>query len=534
MAFRTRQSRPRVMRPPGRCTAKPCNLLARYLLPLSLIYLAIPNILFAAGWLKWYYALPCTLLIVFPLVRAWRRAGAPTAAQQTAAPTLGPSHLALLLSTVLLLMLLSGIGGWGYQETDWLKHNAIFKDLFERPWPVIYDFGGNDLPLVYYLAYYLPPAFLGKLAGWVPANHALFAWSLLGLALALLWFLVLNRRAGATVLFTFAFFSGLDIVGRLLITPLIAIIQPEASELLRWDHIEGWAYGWQYSSNATLLFWVPNQALAGWIATGALMYLIQHTRSKTYHLFILSLTALWSPFVCLGLLPFLLADLLAGQGALLDRLRHYRSIPNLCGLLLLSTFALFYSAKLYPLPSYLSGEIPHGFSLASLPDAHTKALGFLLILVFCLLEFGLYAILIYRSRAAWQGKTPALFLAALAFLALLPFYRFGALNDLGMRASIPALFVLAVFLSRTLHASSPPARQRIVLIALLLIGSFTVLIELHRHVAGILENGALLSIPELSAINELWLSMPRDAASTLLQYIGSSQAPFFKYFARYP
>jgi hypothetical protein len=155
-------------------------------------------------------------------------------------PVLRLHHIILLLLTALLLLGMSGVGGYGYQDTDWLKHNAVLKDLIERPWPVVYRLGGQDVPLVYYVAFYLPAAFLGKLGGWFLANQVLFGWSLIGLILVMLWFLILNQRAAFTVVLLFVMFSGLDIIGELVATSAVAAIRPEARPLLRWDHIEQW------------------------------------------------------------------------------------------------------------------------------------------------------------------------------------------------------------------------------------------------------------------------------------------------------
>jgi hypothetical protein len=106
---------------------------------------------------------------------------------------------------------------------------------------------------------------------------------------------------------------------------IVAPIRPEVRAILSWDHIEQWSIGWQYSSNAALLFWVPHQALAGWIASGLLLYAILYSPQRKYSLFYFSLTALWSPFVAIGLLPYLLAEFLLEDGAWLTRLKRYIS-----------------------------------------------------------------------------------------------------------------------------------------------------------------------------------------------------------------
>jgi hypothetical protein len=43
------------------------NPIHHVLLPTSLIYLALPMLIFVIGWLKWYFAIPTASLILSPL-----------------------------------------------------------------------------------------------------------------------------------------------------------------------------------------------------------------------------------------------------------------------------------------------------------------------------------------------------------------------------------------------------------------------------------------------------------------------------------
>jgi hypothetical protein len=95
-------------------------------------------------------------------------------------PKLRLSHLAAACLVSLVLISISGVGGNGFQDSDWLKHNSILKDLIEKPWPVIYQIGETDALLVYYLAYYLPDSSNVTLLFWVP-NQALAGWIASGL-----------------------------------------------------------------------------------------------------------------------------------------------------------------------------------------------------------------------------------------------------------------------------------------------------------------------------------------------------------------
>jgi hypothetical protein len=224
--------------------------------PLSLLYLLLPYVIFFFGWLKWYFALLCVGLTLLPLSYCIREidqiAGKDDA--QSESPELRLRHIFLLLLVSIVLLDISGIGGYGSQDQDWLKHNAVLKDLIEKPWPVAYEYRGEILPIVYYIAFYLPAALFGKVGGWFLANQVLLVWSLIGLILAMLWFLTLVRRATATVILLFVAFSGLDVIGEWLITPIIVPFSPEAMPCWNWEHIEWWACGLQYSSNTTFRY----------------------------------------------------------------------------------------------------------------------------------------------------------------------------------------------------------------------------------------------------------------------------------------
>ncbi|MCY4047527.1 MAG: hypothetical protein OXF42_05405 [Candidatus Dadabacteria bacterium] len=140
-------------------------------------YLALPMLIFLFGWLKLIYALPLSALLVFLLVQ-W---GGEIKAN------VRPNRKALVICGIVALLwtATSGAGGFGYQNWDYEKHNAIFKMLIFSEWPALFD---ADRTLVYTIGYHLPAAAFGKVFGWAAANVALFTWTLAGAYLTLLWF----------------------------------------------------------------------------------------------------------------------------------------------------------------------------------------------------------------------------------------------------------------------------------------------------------------------------------------------------------
>lgn len=514
-----------------------------YLIPASLIFLALPAIIFFCGWLKAPFALICSSAAILPILLQIRAARRSPAGRTHGATPIPFSPLTILLAVALgvFLVAISGIGGYGMQDIDWEKHNALLKDLSERPWPVAYQIDNRAVPIVYYIAYYLPAALLGKLAGWQMANYALLLWSFTGFILAILWFAVLVRRFTPPVLLLFIFFSGLDLIGRTVVVPIVDHLLPNwlTPNHLSWEHIEHWSVGWQYSSHTTQLFWVPHQALAGWIGIGLLLYALLHqtpTVDRRYVIFYLSLITLWSPFVLIGLAPYVLWDFLRGdQGeTMIDKLKSYLSLSNLCGLLLLLILGLYFSAKLYAIAPSVQAEL--GLSIGFIPKLSksltTKAIGAILLPIFYLLEFGLLAALVATNVKNWDKAQRGLFLTTLLCLCLFPFVRIGVGKDFVMRTSIPALFVLAVFASRALHDDSFGLPKKLILIAIILIGSATAFIEIKRHLLQIIDAGTLFQLPDVVRVpGILDLYPPGDKANVLVQYIGSADASFFRFLA---
>jgi hypothetical protein len=251
------------------------ELLERYLVPASLLYLALPYAIFCIGWLQWYWALLAMGFLAVALMESTRFVflATETASSSEVTPLFTLRHLLFLLLVSLVWLTLSGIGGVGSQRGDWIKHESVLKDLIEYDWPVVYDYYASPVPLVYYLAYYLPAAVIGKIDGWGMAQVALFIWTFLGINLAMLWFWILVHKASYFVLIIFIFFSGWDLFGR-------AIANSVGWSMNYWRSLERWSLDLEYSANTALLFWVPNQALAGWIAAGITLYALLRLRHR--------------------------------------------------------------------------------------------------------------------------------------------------------------------------------------------------------------------------------------------------------------
>ena len=506
------------------------SLKLRFLPFASLLYLALPYGIFFFGYLHWYFAVVCGICLFLGLGFSWR---VPLKIPQV---TIAPAHLLLVVIVAFFFLILAGVGGYGHQDGDWPKHNAILRVLIQQPWPVSYSVSVEQgtspvtltIPLVYYVAYYLPAAVVGKLFGWFWANQALFLWSYLGLCLALLWFVVLAQRASLLTLLIFVCFSGLDVVG-LAIVRKIFLQEPIA--FLYWEHIERWSGNWQYPANSTLLFWVPNQALGGWIVCAMIFSALLYGTEKKALIFYLALTPLWAPFVTLGLLPYFIADFFSGKKSWLTRVTDYVSFSNVAGVLFLFLLTLFYGAKFYEIPLPLT-PVSKGlvFTHPVVPGLSVIESVTLLVL-FVVFEFLLYLFLIYKSGLPLSARERLCLQTTLIFLLILPLYRYGFWNDLVMRASIPALFILCVFVVRAFyHAVANKRLVAVFLALLLLIGTLNTFIEFKRHIVETYERAALLVIPQAKELHKV--PAKKLNSSFFFQYIGSTDAPFFKWFTK--
>ena len=103
-------------------------------------------------------------------------------------------YLIVLAVVSLIAVFVSGVGEYIYSMPDHVFRRAIFNDLINYKWPVIYDYRTQFNPraiavlgktegttaLVYYTAFWMPSALVGKLFGTAAGNVFLLIWTSLG------------------------------------------------------------------------------------------------------------------------------------------------------------------------------------------------------------------------------------------------------------------------------------------------------------------------------------------------------------------
>ena len=493
----------------------------RWMLTVAYCYLAIPSLIFVLGWLRWEIGIPAAIVLV--IAGIWCvRAETPVSSTFLVATPARRQDLLAVLVLVVLWFVLSGIGGYTFQNPDHHWRNVMFRDLVYGQWPLIAAApphfpgiakAGRPVAFVYYLGHWLPAALIGKLLGFHAAGHFLFVWSLLGGMLAYYFFFRFLRTVTFGLGVLFLAFSGLDIAGVLLMRLFFHSALPEFGE-----HIEGWAAYFQYSAITTTLYWVFNQAICVWV----IVMLLFNQRRPGNLGFLFAMSFICAPYAAIGLLPIVLC-----QGYQLSTQQprpHWYTFRGLAPLLLMGLICgAYYLANNQQASSGLgSGLFFHLF-----PFSLRTVVCYLL---FCLLEYGVF--LLFLSPAY---RREPLFVVTGVALTLIPLYHSGINNDFVMRASIPLLLVVMVYLAR--YLSRPATEQhhptRIALLILLVIGAYTPASEIIRSVVNTCQ-GVTVADKFHSYQDQRPAPLMLEIPTEFSLFFGSdiSHAFFFRYLAR--
>jgi hypothetical protein len=437
------------------------------------LYLLIPFLIFCLGYLKPYISISITLVFLWVTIIIWRRT---TSNNQSY--MLSRRNLILTLIVVLLWVALSGVGGFSFQNVDYHTRNAVFRDLINYAWPVKYYTNPVDptIPynLVYYIGFWMPAALVGKVAGWLAANIALYVWSVLGIILTIFLISTKIKLTPPNLVLLFIFFSGMDALGTLLM--MIAV--PGTSNSL-WPpivHLEWWIPAFQYSSFTTQLFWVFNQAIPVWLC----MALLFVTRERKDILLIWSLCCFFAPLPALGMFPYVVLKIpnALGDTENLSFGQNIHMIRDFFSRLIKDVRALL------TIENVLGGSIILGISLIyflSNVEASNNSVSQMTPIIWVL-----YAIFIlFEGLLLWwilnaRYKTNLNWYMAGILLIVIPLINVGDTKDFCMRASIPTLFMLLLWSAETFAA--PKTKVSTGLILLLCIGAITPIYEINRSV----------------------------------------------------
>jgi len=458
------------------------NRLYQWVYRTSYIYLVLPFLIFCLGWLNIFVGL---LLAAFVIVSTYLVMKT-TSSEVFSAPDLRIRIIVMITLILGIWVLLSGIGGYMFQNWDHHWRNAVFRDLITFEWPVIYpNSDGSESPitmLTYYIGFWLPAAVIGKIFGWEVANITLFIWSWLGLILVglLLQYRFKSRSIAAIILFIF--FSGIDFLGMLIRQRMAPL--PYFSFWPPIHRLENWTTLIQFSSNTTQLFWIFNQAIPSWLCIALLIT----SKNKKHMFFLWSLCVFYAPMQAIGILPFILLELIQtmnknGWKSWTVTIKQYRNTTNILGggSLLLISF-LYFSQSV----------------VSSTGEATT--FNIVLFSLFLILEGGLLWFLIYPGERDYQWLVIGTILLVSIFLHNNTF-------DFGEKISSAALFMLMIAVGDFIFQRRRSAVY-IAVVLMLVLGSITAFYEISRSIIKTREYYANSDVPGSRWNNDITATYP--------------------------
>lgn len=433
---------------------------------LCVLYLAIPISLFFLIWCKWYIALFSTLSIVYIYIKYIRKEEFETVVH------LPYKYFFLIIGIIILWCILGGQGNLYYQSGDWWARNDIYKNMIMKDIPITF---GNDTFLCYYFGHWIVPMTLSKillLIGisssivWKVGNIFLLIWTSLGIILSFLFMisiLKLNRTWKIIVaLVIFIFFSGLDVVGLLIRNGNFS------------DHIEMWNVYFQFSSQTTQLFWVFNQAIPAWIGILVLISL-DNIRND---IFIGALLILFSPLPLIGCFLICIFKIIFKYLKKLNIKKFFQDLFTKQNIL--SLIFIFPALITFVFSNAKSGG--NNGLLFNINIGEINFYNLFMLIIFIFVEYGIYVTFIFKRH-----KRNYILWSILICLPFIAAFRFGTTNDFEMRASIPFLFCLMMFIIKQVTDEIEIKNRKIIfstksiLLSLcLIIGSVTPFIEFYR------------------------------------------------------
>lgn len=381
---------------------------------ISITYLLVPNIIFLISWIKPVFSVVLVLIIlsffVYIIESEKKRINADS--------NTNVKFPWILLVISLLSCVLFGIGEFREQTVDWGTNNFKIYDLVTLDWPTYYPkFSSYSC---YYWAYYLPTAFLGKLVGIEYCRYFILIWSWIGISL--IYLLLFEYKKSIKFVLLFVLFNNANII--LLIIDLLNI--PYFEHFIKYANVHLSDFNLAFwSPMVCSLQWVPQHLIPAGIVT---LFLINPTGQRDYKadLFMYLCAILWSPLICIGLIPVILPKLWVNRNAI----NPFKSFPTY--LLMILPFI--------PIALYLTAN--NAINTSGINDFIWNASPYWFdgYVVFLLINLGVW---FWLLKEQLLSKNPYL-IASLAAFAIFPLYRMGLFNDLLYRGIIPASFCLGI------------------------------------------------------------------------------------------
>lgn len=519
----------------------------RYVALAAYTLILLPVLLFMLCWLKLYIGIPAALLVVAGCIWIYRT----DFIKDDSGIKISLFHFCCIVCLFGIVVAISGIAGVGVSGYDIPWRNAIFHDLIDFEWPIIYE---NGNAMVYYCVFWLPAALVGKLLGWGGGLVALGVFVTAIITVSYLLILCLlhiesNKRIWLAGSFM-VLWSGLHFLAAALITTWVWNLYdyPLLTEGGGYmdSMFNGESFNFYYRSNIITLMMTYNQ-LVIWLAVP--LALIK--RKAHSFLFLGLLIMPYSPWGFIGLIPLLIVIALpdlaksARNGKTAAVLKSLFSPANIIALfVILPVFALYFLAStktgggsdpMYASPDQVADRIAAGMAYTT----QSGSFGFLSLdrfsiynfaglVGFWLMEFGIFMFLI----APKYRKTP-LFWTVLVVLMIAPVIWAGTVSgrDFCMNASLPGIFLLMILVLRYMNeevCGKILNARNFILVAVVVIAFIGPTFALLGNVHTMRQQGSI------SVVNDSIKTLSDKPVENYSNFLidNPQDKPFYKYLAR--
>ena len=388
-------------------------------------YLTIPAAVMVLGWIKLLIALPAVILLILSLVFAIKHEGA---LSKDRVLELSKSHFIAIIVFSVISTVVIGVGELVAPMYDHAFRRAMLRDLINYDWPIYYDLSQQSNPVInamlpdttvaysYYSTFWMIPAVLGKLFGFMFGNIVLVIWSAFGIFLILTGMTFFTKKFTYASFFVLICYSGLDAL------PYFFYMFKGTED---WMWLEGWTEHISFISNINNLLNVFNQCIPCWL----IVILLMTCKSNKHIGLIAGIMFTYSPWATIGVVPLAAYALLSKEKGI----KGLFSVDNIASALtILCCFAPMYMAN-------SSATSVSGTTLSFYGSFGKLMAALLLVMV---IEVVPSVLMTYKMF----GKDKFLWVAT-GTLMVLPLYKISNFNDLTMRGAMPAQFVLCVMLA---------------------------------------------------------------------------------------
>lgn len=429
-----------------------------------IIYLYLPLIVFMLGWVSPVVSVPVLIISIIGIFFAMKNVWNDNKSKIIPVSVL---EIGLIFVLFIFFFIFVGQGDLFPQDFDWHKHHAIFNDLLNYSWPVVYD---NDSMLTYYLGQYIVPAAIAKILfhSNLVMRIMIPVWNALGLLLVYIFMVsFLNAETKVKklgIILAVIFWGGGtnwgNIVYRIAGHETIGMLDGQ----YKWIDIERIRI--HFASNYDACYGAFQHVISPWVACS--FFVGNRKNTETYVMLALPLmfsaTFGFVYFAAL-LLFFAIYDLVKDK-----RFKEWiKTIFSKGNLLLLPMAAV---VLIYLAGNFL-GEKPSAVGVRIIPM--TGYMDFFIIFVLC--EFLGYAIFLFK-----RNKRNVMFYAIIIELLIIPFISLGLFNDLCSRGGIPARYILMLLCIEQIYNSAQKDWCYVGLATLLVIAALNTEVQICAHI----------------------------------------------------